>query len=281
MTTDRQRIVTWAEQREAVPVRTDPPDGEVPLDVVPDPAGTPGEEIPWQEFFERFELEGAVFRYREAAGAEGDGRACEVVRRKSLDDREAVDGKTEAPDEVESEPIAASDTGEGEPVIFDRVEEEDGNAAEDVPDRGTGGTPGPKVDAEQWTEDGDEGDTAMSESARSAEEPAIVLDEVYEDPAGLDSDPDAEYVVFENAGEEPVDLGGWTVENDGGRSYVFPAEFTLDGGDRVTLHGGRGRDTDADLHWGADESVWDPTGDTVELRTPAGDRVIYEPIKGG
>lgn len=126
-----------------------------------------------------------------------------------------------------------------------------------------------------------DGETTVSESARTAEEPGIVLDEVYEDPGGFNSDPEEEYLVFENTTGDPVDMGGWSVVNDDGWSYEFPASFVLQPGEQVTLHSGTGRDADAELYWGADDSVWDPTGDTVELRTAEGDRVVYEPIKGG
>ena len=136
------------------------------------------------------------------------------------------------------------------------------------------------ADTSRSVEERDGDEPAISESARGAEQPGIVLEEVYEDPGGLSSDPDDEYVVFRNAGKEPIDLAGWAVENDDGRSYVFPGGFTLAAGERVTIHGGTGADTQTDLHWGAEESVWDSTGDTVILRTPGGDRVIREPIKG-
>lgn len=283
VTTDRQRIVAWAEQHDGVPVRTDAPESGVPVDVVSEPDSSPGEEIDWETFFDRFEAERLAFKYRTGGG--GGRQTGEVVRRESLDDREAADEKTDPPDDVPSEQIAASDTGEGEPVIFDQADSKGEHRQEGSPgkrsDRGTQGTPGPKADAEKRSEDPADGDTAVSESARDAEERAIVLDEVSEGSGGFNSDPGDEYLVFQNAGEQPVDLGGWSVENDDGRSYVFPAEFVLPPNERVTLHSGRGDDTDADLYWGAEESVWDPTGGTVELRTRGGERVISEPIRNG
>lgn len=83
-----------------------------------------------------------------------------------------------------------------------------------------------------------------------------------------------EYVVFENTGSAPLDLGGWTVTDEADHSYTFPAGVTVDAGERVTLRTGSGDDTDSDLYWGASSPVWNNGGDTVFVRTDAGDLVL-------
>lgn len=76
-----------------------------------------------------------------------------------------------------------------------------------------------------------------------------------------------EAVVIANAGG-PVDLVGWTLRDEAGRQYAFPALTLFEGG-IVTVHTGSGQDTVIDLYWGQAESVW-RTGALVLLVDPAG-----------
>lgn len=47
-----------------------------------------------------------------------------------------------------------------------------------------------------------------------------------------------EYVVFENMGDDALDLPGWTVEDKAGWSYEFSSGFTLEAGEYSHLVGG-------------------------------------------
>jgi competence protein ComEC len=85
-----------------------------------------------------------------------------------------------------------------------------------------------------------------------------------------------EYVVFENAGAEALDLSGWTVADDAGKTYTFPAGYTLGAGETVTLHTGSGTDSDTDLYWGSGSPIWNNGGDTVTVRNSDGDVVRQE-----
>jgi len=51
--------------------------------------------------------------------------------------------------------------------------------------------------------------------------------------------------------------------------------------ERLTVHNGDGVDTETDLYWDADESVWPNGGGTVVVETPAGERVVEATYKGG
>jgi micrococcal nuclease len=82
-----------------------------------------------------------------------------------------------------------------------------------------------------------------------------------------------ETVTFENAGDATLDLTGWTVSDAAGREYRFPDGFTLDPGDRVTLHTGSGTDSADDLYWGLGGAVWNNDGDTVTVRDADGEVV--------
>jgi hypothetical protein len=73
-----------------------------------------------------------------------------------------------------------------------------------------------------------------------------------------------QYVHIENRGPSPVDMTGWHVQNRTGTAYDF-AHFTLESGEAVRLHTGKGRDTEKDLYWGHRCSVWRKKGDIVSL----------------
>ncbi|QCC51425.1 MBL fold metallo-hydrolase [Halapricum salinum] len=84
-----------------------------------------------------------------------------------------------------------------------------------------------------------------------------------------------EYIVFENTGDESIDLSGWTVTDDAGHTYTFPA-FTLDPSATVTLRTGSGTDTATDLYWGASSPIWNNAGDTVIVTNSTGEQVLSE-----
>lgn len=64
----------------------------------------------------------------------------------------------------------------------------------------------------------------------------------------------AEVVVIANTGG-PVDLAGWTLRDEAGRSFAFPALTLFEGG-IVNVHSAAGQDTVIDLYWGQTEPVW-------------------------
>jgi LysM repeat protein len=63
-----------------------------------------------------------------------------------------------------------------------------------------------------------------------------------------------EAVVIANQGG-PVDLTGWTLRDEAGHLYQFPALTLFEGG-VVSLHTGAGSDTVTDLYWKLAEPVW-------------------------
>jgi competence protein ComEC len=212
--------------------------------------------------------------------------ACEVVVRDDLPDREAADETAERPDATAAEQIGASDTGEGEPVIYDRIENE-GTADAGAPREAEAGTAGGTGTAT---------DTLMAESAADAEAGALVLDEISEHHAGPGSSVADEPLIFANSGDRELDLSGWSVVNDEGRSFTFPEGLTLAPGERVTLHSGgsggnqdpgdeevgEGRAVDGtDLHWGPRSRSGTEQGDTVTVVTPDDHVVLREPYRGG
>jgi competence protein ComEC len=105
----------------------------------------------------------------------------------------------------------------------------------------------------------------------------IIITEIHADAAGDDRENlNDEYVVLENRGSDPVDLSGWTVQDEAGATYTFPAGVTLAAGNRVTLYTGSGTDTTTALYWGKDTPIWNNNGDTVYVSNSAGEQVIAE-----
>jgi competence protein ComEC len=101
--------------------------------------------------------------------------------------------------------------------------------------------------------------------------------EINADAEGDDGDNlNDEYVVFENTGDGPLDIGGWTVTDEAGKTYMVPEGVTLESGAQVTLHSGSGDDTATDLYWGQGSPVWNNGGDTVIVRNSDGDIVRQE-----
>ncbi|WP_123620911.1 lamin tail domain-containing protein [Halorubrum sp. CSM-61] len=274
VTTDRERIREWGEEHETVPVLAEGADG-ADLRLLADPDDERGEELSWDRFFERFESESLALRYRETA-TRGDGQpAYEFVDRDEIADPndggaenpdapDARTGENDDDDEKQSTPPGTDGTG---------VTQADSETAVRT-DEAAQESETPTADAEP--DDPEERDTAMSESSRAVETGAFVLNEIHES-RGLGDDVEDEYVTFRNTGEEALDLSGWVVENEAGERFAFPDGFTLDAGQSVTLHSGRGSDTETDVHWGAASGVWDDDGDTITVRTADGREVLREP----
>jgi len=132
-------------------------------------------------------------------------------------------------------------------------------------------------DTVEENSDSDETDASTEETDTSSADPGAMLEvaTVNADAEGDDRENlNDEYGVFENTGDDPIDLAGWTVEDEAGRSYEFPQGFTLEAGTTVTLRTGSGTDTETDLYWGSGSPIWNNNGDTVIVTTDTGDRIL-------
>ncbi len=81
-----------------------------------------------------------------------------------------------------------------------------------------------------------------------------------------------EFVTFRNICKAKVNMDGWVVQ-DSAEAYVFP-EFILGPEAAVTLHSGKGNDSELHLYWGNKVSVWDDESDTLYLRNPNGNLIV-------
>jgi len=114
-----------------------------------------------------------------------------------------------------------------------------------------------------------------TETARTDD--TLVLEDVHADAAGDDRENlNDEYVVFRNAGDDTLDLSGWTVTDAADHTYTVPDGVTLAPNATMTLHTGSGADTDSDLYWGAGSPIWNNGGDTVIVTTADGEEVLSE-----
>ncbi len=74
-----------------------------------------------------------------------------------------------------------------------------------------------------------------------------------------------EWVKITNSGASPVTMTGWKItDEDVKHTYIFP-QFILSSGAIVTLHTGKGTDTNTELYWGSGRPIWNNDGDIATL----------------
>ncbi|MFJ8719677.1 lamin tail domain-containing protein [Streptomyces violaceus] len=78
-----------------------------------------------------------------------------------------------------------------------------------------------------------------------------------------------EWVEVTNTGRRAVNLDGWTLKDEDGRTYTFD-HYRLEGRATVRVHTGHGRDTESDLYQDRRNYVWDNRSDTATLRNDRG-----------
>jgi competence protein ComEC len=87
-----------------------------------------------------------------------------------------------------------------------------------------------------------------------------------------------EWVEIKNFGDNPQNLTGWTLADEGNHQYTFPEDFTIDPGALVKVHTGSGEDTATDLYWNRSTPVWNNDGDIATLRDSSGN-VVAEHVE--
>ena len=103
--------------------------------------------------------------------------------------------------------------------------------------------------------------------------PAVHFTRIQYDSPGKDTRSNtslnAEYVTIHNSSHHTVSLTHWTVRDAAGHRYTF-GSFSLRAGTSVRLHTGSGHNISTSRYWGSRAYIWNNTGDTAILRTPAG-----------
>ncbi|MFF0206190.1 lamin tail domain-containing protein [Streptomyces sp. NPDC005017] len=91
----------------------------------------------------------------------------------------------------------------------------------------------------------------------------------YDSPGRDDRSLNREWVGLTNTGRHAVNLDGWTLQDENGRTYTFDG-YRLAGRSTVRIHTGHGRDTRTDLYQDRRNYVWDNHSDTATLRNDRG-----------
>lgn len=103
----------------------------------------------------------------------------------------------------------------------------------------------------------------------------LQIAEIHADAEGNDRENlNGEYVRFGNAGNETLDISGWTVRDEADHVYTFPEGAEIGPNETVTLYTGSGEDGGGDYYWGQGSPVWNNGGDTVIVRNASGGTVI-------
>ena len=109
--------------------------------------------------------------------------------------------------------------------------------------------------------------------------PNVQISDVQYDSPGRDDRSNRslnrEWVEITNTGRRSVNLDGWTLKDEDGRTYTFD-HYRLEGRATVRIHTGHGRDTDSDLYQDRRHYVWDNRSDTATLRNDHGRRIDSE-----
>ncbi|MFC2077560.1 lamin tail domain-containing protein [Candidatus Bipolaricaulota bacterium] len=87
------------------------------------------------------------------------------------------------------------------------------------------------------------------------------------------ADVTGEVVTLRNTGTDPIDMSGWTLRNERGEIYVFPAGFSLAPQGQVAIHSSCGEDSESDLYWCSRLPVWNDNGGVATLSTRDGEDV--------
>jgi hypothetical protein len=90
----------------------------------------------------------------------------------------------------------------------------------------------------------------------------------------------AERVRVANPGSTEIDLGDWSLHDEGAKhSFMFPGGTTLPAGQAVTVASGPNPAGPGELSW-TGSSVWNNDGDTAHLVDPGGTEVSLSPCTG-
>ena len=101
---------------------------------------------------------------------------------------------------------------------------------------------------------------SKDDTSQPEEEDTIGVSCVYPDAPGNDhNNLNGEWIKLLNYGENPINIEGWTIQDEYGHTFQFP-KLIVDSRKTVTLHTGSGTytkiDGDIEAYWGADRAIW-------------------------
>ncbi len=95
---------------------------------------------------------------------------------------------------------------------------------------------------------------------------------------GNNQDLNQEVIRLLNNGNEILPISGFTIRNNQGNLYTFPAEAVVYPLKMVFLYTGCGEDTLVDFYWCADHPLWEQGGETIRLSDANGFYVDHRDI---
>ncbi len=211
------------------------------------------------------------------------------------------------PPNAELETVPA-DPEPGRPVLFDGTGSSDPDSGDHVAAYrwkiGDKEAIGPRV-VDTFLQEGDHDiqlqvsdlqgaiDSTSTTVAVEATEGELVVAAVHPDAPGNDHENlDQEYLVFQNTGEAPLELGEWTIHDtveaegrveSGDHTYTFPENFELSPDETVSVHTGStpdatspetGSDAETRLYWGKSRAIWNNDKDKVVVEDDNGYPVL-------
>lgn len=269
-TTDHEAIRKWAERRDAIPAHVlgtgdDEDVGVLRLDFPEEEADANLEEISWDDFSEKFDRENLAFRYQDQKKSGEESYFHRFVQREETGVAEVVEEEVS----IVAVGTVPMDETAGASISEPEMESASGLQADSTIDS-----------TDETGETGEMSEIAGDEMRTEAERGlavGLVVDEIHEDAFGYDHwNRNDEYLVFRNDGPEPLELAGWTVQNEDGHTYEFHEDFVLEPNRAVTLHSGEGKDTDENVYWNSGRAIWKNTGDVLTVRDGEDRQVIHE-----
>lgn len=113
--------------------------------------------------------------------------------------------------------------------------------------------------------------TTTTTTQATADHPIVITTIVYDTTGNDVVFDESEYVLLTNAGDDPVDVGGWTVTDRVGHTITIPAGYVIEPGGQLRLHSGPGNSTATAYFAGFSQAIWNNSGgDIAELRDHTG-----------
>jgi hypothetical protein len=80
---------------------------------------------------------------------------------------------------------------------------------------------------------------------------------------------DGQYEVVSNSGSAAIEVGGWTLCDAAGACFTFPPGASIEGGGKVVVFTGAGRNDGITFYMNRGRAVWNNRGDVATLRDAA------------
>lgn len=118
------------------------------------------------------------------------------------------------------------------------------------------------------------GDRLVLPESEAEQYPTAYLSRVEPAPQGEDlAEGSGEYVVIEQNADIRVDMGGWYIEDSGGKRLNLGIGRQIDAGAELRVYSSCGESTDEAVFACVGAEVLDDDGDVLTLRDSAGDEV--------